>query len=73
VLHNKTHKELYPEQYAHPLCGKWVAIQGTYDKDEDGEVTGLVVRVVSSRFGQLAILHGSERLAYSVRKCRVIG
>jgi hypothetical protein len=53
----KTHRELYPEQYAHPLCGRKVTAAG---------VAGVVDRVVPSRFGPLAILVGDGKTAYAL-------
>lgn len=65
-----THRELYPEQYSHALCGKKVEVSpGT-----DGVfIIGTVQRVVNSRFGQLAIFeeHGDEK-AWAVSQLRVI-
>lgn len=43
----KSHREAYPEQYAHPMVGKRVESCGK---------TGTVERVVGSRFGQMAHL-----------------
>lgn len=56
-----THRDLYPDQYSHPLCGERVTVQGL-----DG--TYVVERVVSTRFGQLATLRelGPSR-AYDLR------
>jgi hypothetical protein len=45
-----THRELYAEQYGHPLVGKLV-----YVSDEPF-IYGTVARVVPSRFGELVIL-----------------
>jgi hypothetical protein len=52
----QSHRDLYPAQYEHPLCGKRV-------RTADGKVSGTVERVVASRFGPLAILkeHGAEQ------------
>lgn len=47
-----SHRELYPEQYTHPLVGKNAVIV-----QNGKELTrGTVERVVESRFGQLAQL-----------------
>lgn len=43
-----THRDLYPEQYEHPLCGRTVRI-----RNQEG--TFVVERVVSSRFGLLVL------------------
>lgn len=44
------HKRCFPEQYSHPLCGKMVRVK-TCAGDQG---SGVVERVVSSRFGMLA-------------------
>lgn len=61
-----THRDLYPEQYEHPLCGKTVRIEGL-----DG--TYVVERVVGTRFDQLATLRelGPSR-AYALRTLTVV-
>lgn len=61
----RTHRQCYPEQYSHPLCGKEVAVfPGT-----DREIRGVVERVMLTRFGPMARLDipGSEAVAYLVR------
>lgn len=58
----KTHKELYPEQYKHQLCGEVVTVAGK---------AGMVERVINSRFGQLAILDRHEE-AYLVSDCKTV-
>lgn len=50
-----THRELYPEQYSHPMVGKRVAYVG-----ETAEKVATVERVVCSRFGMLAQLSGTD-------------
>lgn len=64
-----THRELYPDQYEHPLCGRRVRVR---DATYEGEpVVGTVERVVTSaRWGQLAILaeYPGDR-AWSVQNC----
>lgn len=49
---NKSHRELYPDQYEHSLCGREVVV--IIDGTE--RARGKVSRVVDSRFGQLATL-----------------
>lgn len=51
----KTHREMYPEQYSHPIVGKTVSISNS-------AIVGKVSRVVGSRFGMLVILeeHGND-------------
>jgi hypothetical protein len=61
----KTHRESYPEQYNHPLCGKEVRIK------TNGTV-GTVERVVDSRFGKLAILKGNSVTAWLVDYCETL-
>lgn len=62
-MHGKTHRELYPEQYVHPLIGKAVVV-----KNAKGEMfaEGILTRVVQTRFGPLAILNGVGQRAYSL-------
>lgn len=60
------HRDLYPEQYAHPLVGKRVRVA-------DSTVEGVVERVVESRYGPLVILHAyPPDLAWSITKITVI-
>ncbi len=58
-----THREQYPEQYIHQLVGRQVRI---------GDKTGIVGRVVDTRFGKLAILEGDNETAYALDKCEVL-
>jgi len=68
------HRTMYPEQYAHPLCGKTVRTSTT----PPGKNEGVVERVVTSRFGPLAILEGSDGphdsgdIAYAVSDLEVV-
>lgn len=55
----RTHREAYPDQYAHPLCGHRV-VTGT----GPAQRSGILHRVVSSRFGQMGILVEDHRHAY---------
>lgn len=57
------HRRLYPDQYQHPLCGKTVRVRKRGEPGASGnaainDVSGVVERVVSSRFGMLANLKG---------------
>lgn len=61
------HREMFPEQYEHPLCGKEVFVEGVQDP-----IRGVVERVVGSRFGPLAILEGSGGVAYQISQCKEI-
>lgn len=62
----RTHKDCYPEQYAHPLVGKRVRVN-------EGEAEGVVVRVVGTRYGPLAHLDtGPQDLAYLLSDCEVV-
>jgi hypothetical protein len=63
----KTHRELYPNQYTHPMVGKVVKVR----TNQGGKADGTVERVVPSRFGPLAILEDQE-VAWSIRDCEVI-
>lgn len=60
------HRQRYPEQYTHPLCGKPVKVN-------TGKVIryGFVSRVVPSRFGPLAILDDNPDEAWSIKDCEV--
>ena len=65
----KSHKEIYPEQYSNPLCGKAVAV---LDKARDVIVDrGIVDRVVHTRFGMLAHLVDSGDRWYGVWNCQL--
>jgi hypothetical protein len=61
------HRFWYPEQYDHPLVGKRVRVCQYVEGDPIAR--GVVTRVVSSRFGQLAHLDTSGDTAYAVRQC----
>ena len=61
------HRASYPEQYNHPLCGKKVRVRKRGEPGASGnaataDVSGKVERVVSSRFGQLAHLEGTDEV-----------
>lgn len=59
-----THKQLFPEQYNHPAVGK-IAVNGT--------VNGKVLRVVDTRFGQLAHIEGQPpEVAYRLADCELV-
>ena len=61
-----THRELYPKQYTHRLVGQNVKVstKGVL------RVEGIVERVVSSRFGPLAIIAGDQKMrAWSLKDC----
>lgn len=61
----RTHRDAYPDQYAHRLVGKLVNV-----KTRTGFKTqGTVLRVVVCRFGQLAHLDTSGDTAYLVSDC----
>lgn len=64
----RSHKECYPEQYAHPLVGKKVRVKDGVRKGSDA--IGVVLRVVNSRFGPLAHLDTSGDTAYLVSHCK---
>jgi len=61
----KTHRETYPEQYEHPLCGRRVRVVTGAGFQTDG----VVERVVSTRFGLLAHLEGEPRVAWALNDC----
>lgn len=61
--HVPTHREMYPDQYSHPRCGQHVQVvyKGKLTTKRDGTpVTGIIERVVNSRYGLIAILEGSR-------------
>jgi len=64
-----SHKELYPDQYAHKLCGELVHFT---NKPEGRRFR--VARVVSSKFGLLAVpaTEGEETTAYDIRHLTVV-
>ena len=57
----KTHRELYPAQYDHPLVDRQTVWQGK-------AVT--ILRVVNSRFGLLAVIDPDTAFAISVNDAR---
>ena len=60
-----SHREAYPEQYAHPLVGKRVS--------QDGKKLGVVKRVFSTRFGRLAQIEGQDaKRAFAIAKLEEI-
>ena len=64
-----SHRDQYPEQYSHPLVGKKVHIKTC----SGFETEGVVLRVVSTRFGLLCHLDtGDQDTAYSIRDAAVI-
>ena len=65
----KSHKESYPDQYAHKLCGKLVRFT---NKPEGRRFR--VERVVSSMFGLLAfpVAEGEQTTAYDIRQLTVV-
>ena len=61
-----THRELYPEQYTHPLVGQDVKVSTR----AGARIEGIVERIVTSRFGLLAIIAGDqEGRAWAVSDC----
>ena len=58
------HKEKYPEQYSHKLCGKSVKVRGE-------TTTYVVERVITTMFGLLAPVPDSD-MAYSVDQLAVV-
>lgn len=52
-----THRDLYPEQYNHPLIGRAM-------RTRDCKAAGIVSRVMPSRFGALAVLGSDHRTAF---------
>ena len=52
----KTHKELYPSQYIHAHCGKTAS--------KDGRDLGVIVRVVDTAFGDVAIFGDDDETEY---------
>jgi hypothetical protein len=67
-----SHRDLYPAQYADPLCGLRVRVANSSD-DSGKPVEGIVERVVPSRFGPLAILaeYGAAR-AWPAADCKPV-
>lgn len=64
-----THQEKYPKQYSHALYGTMVRVvthKGQLQK------TGVVERVVQSRFGMLAILQGKDETGWRVQDCKPV-
>jgi len=59
-----THKQLYPTQYNHELCGK-IAMKKNGD-------TFTIYRVVNSRFGQLAMSEDNQEESWAVNTLEII-
>ena len=62
------HRELYPEQYTHPLVGRRVEVR------DGGRVLahGVVARVFDTRYGQLVELEGQAGRAWLPARCHVV-
>lgn len=69
---SNSHREAYPEQYAHPLVGKKVRV--THGGKTLAE--GVVQRVMSTQWGKLVDLGTSsdegEPMAYGLWDCKEI-
>lgn len=77
-IQSNSHKDEFPEQYNHPMCGKRVRVRIQGEAGASGNaakksIEGVVLRVVPSRFGELALVSGSGKDYYSVRDLDVIG
>lgn len=70
-LRTKSHRELYGDQYSHPLCGKRVQVR---IKSHPNSVVpdGTIERVVSSRFGVVASAPEWGTTWYLVSDCQPI-
>lgn len=65
---NKSHRELYPEQYRHELVGHYVTVK----IDGDTMAEGIVERVVcSARFGLLAHLEDGDGTFWAIKDCHL--
>lgn len=60
-----SHRESYPAQYTHPLVGKRVNV---VFKDKI-TATGVVERIVQSRFGPLVKLDSNATTFYALQQC----
>ena len=60
----KHHRELYPDQYVHDLCGKTAVTKS-------GHVF-VIYRVVRSMFGLLAVSESDPTTAYSVNQIKIL-
>ena len=58
-----THREAYPDQYNHELCG-------AYATTASGD-TFTIYRVVGSRFGQLAMSQENQKLSFAVNQLTI--
>jgi hypothetical protein len=61
----RTHRDCYPEQYQHSLVGKRVQVRTCTGY----ETSGMVERVVTSRFGLVAFLDGSNTQGWLLEDC----
>lgn len=58
------HKRRYPEQYSHPAVGR---------RYKNGDLTVTVVRVIQSRFGELACVDDlNNNFAISLRSLKPV-
>ena len=65
----QTHRDVYPEQYSHPLVGKRVSVKTFAGEQGVGEVT----RVFGSGYGPLAEVAGvgNSDTAWRVSDCAI--
>ena len=77
-IQSNSHRETFPEQYNHKMCGKRVRVKMQGDLGSSGNaakkpIEGIVLRVVPSRFGELALVSGAGKEYYSVRDLEIVG
>jgi len=70
-IQSNSHREAFPEQYNHQMCGKNVRVKKRGETGASGNapshsVSGTVLRVVPSRFGELAQISGAGKDYYLV-------
>lgn len=70
-IQSNSHQEAFPEQYNHKMCGKKVRVMRQGEPGASGNaptqsISGIVLRVVPSRFGELALISGAGKDYYLV-------
>ena len=70
----KTHRDTYPEQYTDPLIGERVEIRCNLNDPDKVVATGVVERVMDTRFGRMADIGATNSdnkpVFYLARHCQ---
>lgn len=70
-IQTNSHRQDFPEQYNHQMCGKNVRVKQRGESGASGNapmqsISGTVLRVIPSRFGELAQISGAGKDYYLV-------